>query len=204
VLTLSTKHDDSMLPVARKSNITIKPPMVLYYNKTKQEIDVSDQLASYHSCLRKTVRWYHKVVIEILLGTAVVNAMITLNAMQYNNIQLSSGKVMSVIHFRESLCRMLLQTEMATEIGDGSIAAYHYLKETEDRESGRRSDRRIRRYCIGCSDKIGEMSGRDVAKKKAKRVTTECNGCLGKPRFCFECFPKFHTCKLQHIPDTKL
>jgi hypothetical protein len=113
--------------------------MVLYYNKTKQEVDVSDQLASYHSCLLKTVRWYNKVVIEILLGTAVVNAMIL-----YNDRQLSSGKVMSVTHFRESLCRVLLQTEMATEIGDGSIAANHYLKETEDRESGRRSDRRLR------------------------------------------------------------
>jgi hypothetical protein len=79
------------------------------------------------------VNRYFKVVVEILLGTAVVKAMIL-----YNDRQLSSGKVMSVTHFRESLCRVPLQTEMATEIGDGSIVANHYLNETEDRESGRR------------------------------------------------------------------
>jgi len=52
VLTLSIKHLDSMIEVEGKSK---KPEMVLFYNRTKQGIDISDQLASYHTCLRKTI-----------------------------------------------------------------------------------------------------------------------------------------------------
>ena len=59
-----------------------KPEMVVYYNATKQGTDVSDQLASYHTCLRKTIRWYHKVVMELILGMAVVNAAILYNQQQ--------------------------------------------------------------------------------------------------------------------------
>ena len=44
-------------------------------NKGKQGIDISDQMASYFTALRKTIRWYHKIGLEFLLNTAVVNAL---------------------------------------------------------------------------------------------------------------------------------
>jgi len=74
VLTLSTKHEDTMVTVSRRRATISKPATVLYYNQNKQGIDASDQMASYHTCLRRSIRWYHKVIVEILLGTAVVNA----------------------------------------------------------------------------------------------------------------------------------
>ena len=78
-----------------------KPEMFvyMYYNGTKQGIDVSDQMASYHTCLRKTICWYHKVVMELILGTAVVNA-----AILYNRRQLEAGlKRLEITSFREEL-----------------------------------------------------------------------------------------------------
>ncbi|KAJ8931121.1 hypothetical protein NQ314_016002 [Rhamnusium bicolor] len=36
------------------------PEMILQYNNMKSDIDISDQLSSYHSAIRKSVRWDHK------------------------------------------------------------------------------------------------------------------------------------------------
>lgn len=191
VLTLSTKHGDELVEVTRKNRTVVrKPEMVIYYNTTKQGIDISDQLAAYHTCLRKTVRWYHKVVMELLLGTAVVNSLIL-----YNDQQVLSGQQkVGVTKFREQLCRDLMQlhSEPAVQERSEEHLVGHYLRETQEREGGKRADRRKRRYCIGCYDRLVDQQGREVAKKKAKRVTTECAGCDGNPRFCFVCFPKFH------------
>ena len=76
----------------------------------------------------------------------------------------------------------------------------HYLRETQERECGKQSDRRKRRYCIGCYDRLVDQQGREIAKKRAKRVTTECGGCQGNLRFCFFCFPKFHSVPANCLP----
>ena len=69
---------------------------MIYYNGTKQGIDVSDQMASYHCALRKTIRWYQKVAIELLLGTAVVNAMHLYN----ERSRMAGQKRMNIVRFR--------------------------------------------------------------------------------------------------------
>ena len=43
-----------------------KPNAVHVYNQNMSDIDHSDQILSYHSGLRKTIRWYRKVGIHIL------------------------------------------------------------------------------------------------------------------------------------------
>jgi len=71
---LSTKHTDNMVMVPRRENKS-KPEVVLDYNRGKSFIDLSDQMASYGSPLRKSLKWYRKVVFELLLNTSVVNAL---------------------------------------------------------------------------------------------------------------------------------
>jgi len=51
-------------------------------NTTQQGIDLSDQMSSYHSPLWKTIRWLHKLAMELVLGIAVVNAHCLYNAQQ--------------------------------------------------------------------------------------------------------------------------
>lgn len=54
-----------------------KPKIVRDYNQTKSAIDLSNQMSAYSSPLRKTVKRFRKLDIELLLNTAVVvNAMI--------------------------------------------------------------------------------------------------------------------------------
>jgi len=38
-----------------------KLDVILFYNAGKAGIDLSDQLASYCTPMRKSIRWYHKV-----------------------------------------------------------------------------------------------------------------------------------------------
>lgn len=49
---------DSMITVQSKRENRLKPKVVLDYNRDKSFIDVSDQMASYGSPLRKSLKWY--------------------------------------------------------------------------------------------------------------------------------------------------
>jgi len=128
---------------------------------------------------------------ELILGTAVVNA-----AILYNQRQLEAG-LKRIASFRGELCHCLMQ--MNQKANDDQESFNDKLQETTEREAGERSDRRIRRYCIGCYAALSESVGRARAKMKAKRVTTECRACNGQPRFCFDCFANFHVTKPRYI-----
>ena len=106
VLTLSTvpEHDDAFIPTgkrARNGDIAVKPKSVVEYNKTKKGVDVSDQMSSYYTALRKTKKWYRKIAVELIAGTSVVNAWIVYN-------KYFSKKPVSLLGFQESLTLSLL------------------------------------------------------------------------------------------------
>ena len=157
------------------------------YNVCKQGIDLSDKLSSYYDCLIKTIRWYHKVAIQLLLVIAVVN---TIN-LQNERLVAVSKKLMTMAKFRELLATNLLQLAEHQHT-PSTQPIIHYLQETDERENCKRRDRRKHRYCVGCNSSLMEGRSRDFAKKKAKRVVTECTACPGKPRFCYQFFLKFH------------
>nr|CAH7750053.1 unnamed protein product [Callosobruchus chinensis] len=78
VLMLSTCHTLDIIKTRklnRKREEIQKPQCIIDYNAGKARIDLSDQLAAYSSPIRKSVRWYHKVAIELLMCTSVVNAL---------------------------------------------------------------------------------------------------------------------------------
>jgi Transposase IS4 len=110
VLILSTKHGGNLVSVGKKNKHKeeiVKPAAVVFYNSVKQGIDISDQMSSYHSPIRKTVKWYHKVAEELLFGTTVVNAWIL-----YNDHCISCGrpdKKLQITAFREYLVKSLLE-----------------------------------------------------------------------------------------------
>jgi len=82
VTMLSTRHDIDMIDTGKKNRSNenvVKPEIIISYNKGKAGIDLSDQLSSYSTAVRKSIRWYHKVATEILLGASVVNALIVYN-----------------------------------------------------------------------------------------------------------------------------
>ncbi|KAG8234010.1 hypothetical protein J437_LFUL013928 [Ladona fulva] len=63
----------------RKRGIEQEVKHVLEYIKAKKGVDVSDQKMAYYTTLRRSMKWYKKVAIEILLGTCIVNSWVIFN-----------------------------------------------------------------------------------------------------------------------------
>jgi len=144
VLMLSTMHNADVTEICRKrkDQKVIKPVAVLYYNEAKQGIDVSEQMISYHRCLRKTIRWFHKVAIDVLLGTAVVNACNLLNMRR----QAANTRKLQITDFREQLCEQLIQPSQSSEVSRRNVPRGYYLCQSTVKQSGKRTDRRLRKY----------------------------------------------------------
>ncbi|XP_055918359.1 uncharacterized protein LOC129950443 [Eupeodes corollae] len=60
--------------INRREGNREKPLAIIEYNKGKSDIDLSDQMGSYDTTLRRGLKWCRKVAVEFLLGMAVVNA----------------------------------------------------------------------------------------------------------------------------------
>ncbi len=79
VLMISTKpsHSATMVNTGKTNKLNeriMKPQVILDYNEGRQGTDLSDQLSTYHTCLRRSIKWYKKVAFELIFGTAVVNS----------------------------------------------------------------------------------------------------------------------------------
>ena len=84
VVTLSTvpEHDVTLIDTGKVTRTGLpikKPPSMLDYNKCKKGVDLSDQMSSYYSPLKKSRKWYRKVALEIITGTSLVNAWVVYN-----------------------------------------------------------------------------------------------------------------------------
>ncbi|XP_047103495.1 uncharacterized protein LOC124722366 [Schistocerca piceifrons] len=74
VMMLSTVHGEEEAEVQTKKGTMKKPAMIIAYNQSKSFVNLSDQMKSYSHCLRRRVKWYRKLAIELLSGSALVNA----------------------------------------------------------------------------------------------------------------------------------
>lgn len=180
VLMLSTKHSKGTSTVIKKGRTVRKPRMILAYNKAKGSVDMSDQMTSYSSPLRKTVRWYKKLAIELILNTALVNSWV-----MYTE---NKNSKKSIVQFRRQLVEYLVDSEK--DEPDVVIDRPKRLKHELLKKEG--TVRNSRRYCIECYKQSAKTYGSRNAKNKAKKVATYCNECPGKPYYCLLCFNKNH------------
>lgn len=177
VMMLSTKHVDTTvdIPQKRQQPPKSKPICIMDYNKAKSYIDVSDQLASYSSPLRRNVKWYKKLVFEVLLNTAVVNSLVVFNKVQ---------RKMKITNFREEIALKLLETPDDDAMTAGARTPKHMLIEVEGPKSS------CRRRCNMCYKTLAKAQGRIQAQKLVKKVITKCDKC--NIFLCLSCFNKGH------------
>ena len=188
VLMISTKPSHSAVVVdTRKINKLneriMKPQVVLDYNEGKQGIDLSDQLSAYYTCLRRSIKWYHKVAFELIFGTSVVNSYLIYKE------NYTTGNT-SILQFRESLVRSLLLGVPSEDLKPGPRQqstsslkrklADHELEEMEG------STRNVRRRCAGCYEKNREQQSREVCHSTTKKIKTFCSDC--NKFYCLDCF----------------
>ena len=172
MLTTSKNHQCKLV---QGTNGKVKPDAVFDYNMAKKGVDLSDQLSAYYSCLRKTIKWYRKVIIQLICGTSLANAWYIHKRWGTTN--------MNMLQFREVIIDRLLANE---EIDRHIPAHKHVLQSHEG------SAREFRKRCKECYKNLSKTKGRDYATKKATRVKTYCGQCEGQPALCLKCFNKLH------------
>lgn len=174
VLTLSTKHTSELVKIKYGSKEKEKPPSVIDYNNHKAYIDLSDQMKAYHTCLRRGVKWYRKLAVELLTGTAMVNAYILYQEVTNNKI--------SITRFKEILISNLACLE-DHPYAEKEPEQQHILQDV-----GR--DRRAR--CSLCYEKLKSETDRLLAQAKATRTKLRCVQC--NKNYCMSCFFEVHNC----------
>lgn len=195
-------HTPQLTPAGKKNRRgedVVKPVAVIAYNKAKKGVDLSDQLSSYYTSLRKSIKWYKKVMFEIMLGTCVVNAWVVHNSFN------TTAKNMDMLTFREHIVKELLHTEqeqVEMDVEAGGLRDVNLEMGATKKRKRSKSSHRIgkhdgparqhRKRCTGCYKTIQQERGSIVARKKASKVLTFCEDCEGQPSLCIPCFKKFH------------
>ena len=180
VLLISTQHTTETVDVQRYTGIIKKPKATMEYNEAKSSIDQSDQMSSYNSPLRKSLKWYRKLAVEFILGTTVVNSHIV-----YNQL---ANKRISITELREQLVRSLLTYEEKTNNENEPPQTQTPTRKSTQLHTFLRKEGnfdKIRKYCKGCYAK--KIRG-EIIKNRVKKVVTYCGTCDGQPHFCLQCF----------------
>nr|CAI5856406.1 unnamed protein product [Callosobruchus analis] len=174
VIMLSTKHTDEMVEIPSRDGARFKPKAVIDYNQAKSFIDLSDQMSSYSTSLRRSIKWFKKIAIELILGASVVNAH------QLFKLYKDDASKISITTFKENLCMQLLNHGIA-DIDTVPVSKQHAYTSAEKR--GR---------CKLCYQKNKEIHGREYAIRKTRQVNSRCDACADKPLLCLECFFATH------------
>ncbi|XP_048508002.1 piggyBac transposable element-derived protein 4-like [Athalia rosae] len=180
---LSSKHAPVMVPVSNSSTLRGRPPKmkplaVIAYNTGKSGIDRSDQMASYATTIRKSIKWYRKLAIHFLIGTSVVNAHVVYQKATNRNIQIRK--------FRELIVREWCESENARP--QAVKKAPHRLQIRKNPQG-----KSIRRMCVRCYAKQRETLERQDAKKNVRKTITYCPECPQSPQLCLKCFNAYHS-----------
>ena len=167
VLMLSTFHGSDFKDTGKRcrDETVTKPTVIINYNRVKGGIDLSDQLISYYSPARKSVKWFQKVLFQCI-SIAKLNSFVL-----YNKCYAGHGmRTMKLEAFTKALASSLLQPKSEPEMFPRH---QHELSKIQ-----RKADNKIvRKRCHGCYKKIAVESGRKQALAKTKQDDIECVSC---------------------------
>ena len=160
VLMPFTRHSTEMTTVHKKFYSYEKPKIVVEYNLEKSSVDLSDQMIACSSPLRKTLKWYKKLAIEILLNPCMVNAMVLFTQITRKNVRNPD--------FRMKVIMCL--TKCHDNESEVSISPRESLlrKPRHELKAMPGEVRTVRRFCKICYQKNSKQLGRtakDCSKK---------------------------------------
>lgn len=159
VLTISTKHKASFGEVeSKRGNVKVKPLTIIDYNKNMSGVDRCDQMVSYYSTPRKSVRWYLKIFFH-LLDVSIWNG-----CWLYNKV---SPKKKSFIEFRDDIALALVNIDKESKAPskqNSMLQSQHFPKKLEKRRRCRVCTQAKKRSatwysCEICKDKSGQPIG---------------------------------------------
>jgi hypothetical protein len=186
VYLLSTAHDDRMVetPASREAHQKTKRSAVLDYNKYKIGVDKSDQMLSYYSFHRKSVKWWKKLFFH-LFDLALVNAHI-LHQKKYT-------KKFRLHKFTEKVAEGLV-SDMGREVTEQSwlssasrlVGSDHFVHRVLAMSSKLKG-------CSKCTCKVCADRRKHYTSKSTKKYTTiYCRKC-DVSLYLGDCFKIYHT-----------
>lgn len=180
VLALSTKHLGEMVQMpSRRDPERKKPKLIVDYNSSKAFIDLSDQRKAYNTPLRRGVKWYRKLAVEIILGSTLINAYVVYCDLTKNKINITKFKQEVLKHTLSKYNSQMRQ--QLPEHQENPESRTHELEHT---------GKRLR--CTVCYENYSAEFGRAAAQNKTPRSTWSCSTC--KKPYCVSCFFQTHKC----------
>ncbi|EFN68845.1 hypothetical protein EAG_13643, partial [Camponotus floridanus] len=128
------------------------------YNLGKSSVDLSDQMIAYSSPLRRTIKWYKKLAIELLLNTCIVNSIVLFKQVTRKNI--------AIPDFRMKLAMYLMKCS------DNDCISPKKRVQSRPRHEFKKmpgNARNVRRFCKACYNKNSKQLGRTGAKNSTKK-----------------------------------
>ncbi|XP_047028874.1 piggyBac transposable element-derived protein 4-like [Helicoverpa zea] len=204
VLMITTKVHPSLVEVRNRYGKTkLKPAEVDLYNRHMSGVDRSDQMVSYYSCPRKTIRWYKKVLFHFL-DIGVWNAYFLFKKYKKNN-----ANSYNYVNYREELIKVMigisnLKIKGRDIINKNSIHDSRRFRPstssapqpenssvTENLMSGHWPEQVPSRP--GTTKKFAFLKCKVCSKNKIRKETSyRCKGCPDKPPLCPSCFEIYH------------
>ena len=181
VLTISNAHQAEMVSVSnRRGKEKMKPNIVKDYNEAMSGIERSDQMLSYNSALRKTLRWYKKV------GVHKFKIFLT-NAFYLYKTYAPQREAMAINEFREIIVNNLVGV-LKQPAHLRPVCDFHYLEVLPPTEKKKNPTRRCQ-YCN---------------KMKIRRESRYvCGYCEDRPPLCIDlCFRLYHSNIQVRAPET--
>lgn len=184
VLMLTTCHKGNETKDVKVRNRTVKQPVCkLDYDIGKCSVDLSDQLASYSTAVRKSTKWYRKIIVELIWGTSLVNAH---HLYCTNNV--TNGPISSITDFKMSIIQSLAEQNKRDEIEDRSSRP----SSARPRHRHIQHPEKKRARCVGCYEIYGRNGTKqpDGRTQRASVVWNICNEC--QVHYCKKCFNAKH------------
>jgi len=187
VMMLSTLHTGKMTDsgkVNRRRERVNKPDSVIDYNMHMCGVDRMDQLVSYYTPLRKTLKWYRKVVLHHI-DLSLVNAYIL-----YKKL----GGTQRQIWFRKQVIRSLLAADdRPADMSQETTSSFVHHKASD---LSRLSGQHYFDIIPATGSKALPTKKCVVCRKRGQRKETRyfCQTCSSKPALCVvPCFKDFHS-----------
>ncbi|XP_023238165.1 piggyBac transposable element-derived protein 4-like [Centruroides sculpturatus] len=184
-LMLSTYHNLDIVKIEKRNRngeYVVKPKIVMDYKAGIVKANISHQIPSFIPLLQEFLNWYHKVALEVIFESSVINAYVI---HKENN----PGLIMTMKKFKEHLIKAMLKIDEYDE--NKQVKSEKLEHKFEKTTLVTASNRRIRKRCIHCYANIKRVNGSKYAAYAAKKVSTFCSICPDKPFICKECF-SFH------------
>lgn len=191
VLCITTKYHPRLTNVKnRYGTVKVKPIEIAKYNEYMSGIDRSDQMTSYYSSPRKSVRWYKKVMFH-LLDVAIWNSYFIMK--KYNH-------KLTLIEYRELLVKELLGIPLDLKDGRKLVIAGALHGGKRSRTEEELPDAPIELHFpdnipnVKNPTKSFHMRCRQCLKNNIRKETKYlCKTCPNKPPLCIvPCFESYH------------